>query len=74
TADAIERELRSCDGYSGNIRIERLENVPQCVSMARQIAEAGDVVLFSPASASFDMYSNFEERGRHFKSLVEDLV
>jgi len=74
TADAIERELRNCDGYSGSIRIERLKDVPQCVNMAREIAEPGDVVLFSPASASFDMYSNFEERGRHFKSLVEDLV
>ncbi|MBP1555559.1 MAG: UDP-N-acetylmuramoyl-L-alanine--D-glutamate ligase, partial [Oscillospiraceae bacterium] len=74
TADAIERELRYCDGYSESIRIERLKDVPQCVNMAREIAEPGDVVLFSPASASFDMYSNFEERGRHFKSLVEDLV
>ncbi|MBP0969540.1 MAG: UDP-N-acetylmuramoyl-L-alanine--D-glutamate ligase [Oscillospiraceae bacterium] len=74
TADAIERELRNCSGYTDSIRIERLGDVPECVRRAREISESGDVVLFSPASASFDMYTNFEERGRHFKKLVEDLV
>ena len=74
TADAIERELRNCEGFSGQIDIERLPDVPACVSRAREIACEGDVVLFSPASASFDMYSNFEERGRHFKSLVQELT
>ena len=33
----------------------------------------GDVVLFSPASASFDLYKNFMERGIHFKNLVKEL-
>ena len=33
----------------------------------------GDVVLLSPASASFDLYRNFMERGRHFKDLVNAL-
>ena len=33
----------------------------------------GDIVTMSPASASFDLYRNFEERGRHFKALVEAL-
>jgi len=73
TADAIERELRNCSGYSGQVAIERLEDVPACVRRAREIASPGEVVLFSPASASFDMYSNFEERGRHFKKLVKEL-
>ena len=36
-------------------------------------AQAGDVVLMSPACASFDMYKNFEERGRKFKELVKKL-
>ncbi len=73
TADAIENELRNCEGYEGQITIERLPDVPSCVRRARETAKAGDVVLFSPASASFDMYTDFEERGRHFKSLVEEL-
>ena len=33
----------------------------------------GDVVLFSPASASFDMFKNFEERGNKFKQIVNKL-
>ena len=36
-------------------------------------AEPGDVVLLSPATASYDLYANYEERGNHFCRLVEDL-
>jgi UDP-N-acetylmuramoylalanine--D-glutamate ligase len=38
----------------------------------RREAEAGDVVLFSPACASFDRYGDYKERGKHFQTLVED--
>ena len=74
TADAIERELRNCEGYTEDIMIKRLSDVPECVAAAREISKPGDVVLFSPASASFDMYANFEERGKHFKKLVQELI
>ena len=47
-----------------------LETVVKEVYMA---AEAGDIVLFSPACASFDMFKNFEERGRKFKEIVKRL-
>lgn len=45
----------------------------ECVSYANKIANEGDIVVMSPASASFDMYKNFEERGEHFKRLVSKL-
>jgi UDP-N-acetylmuramoylalanine--D-glutamate ligase len=35
------------------------------------VARAGDVVLFSPACASFDRYGNYRERGKHFQEMVE---
>ncbi|MBR2327513.1 MAG: UDP-N-acetylmuramoyl-L-alanine--D-glutamate ligase [Clostridia bacterium] len=43
------------------------------VSVAHQNAVSGDVVMLSPASASFDRFKNFEERGDHFVSLVKAL-
>ena len=45
----------------------------QAVTQANKIAESGDVVLLSPASASWGMYNNYEERGNEFKDLVNNL-
>ncbi len=46
---------------------------PEAVAMAKEQAEAGDVVIMSNASTSFDMFKNFEERGNLFKELVNNL-
>ena len=43
------------------------------VNTARSKAHDGDVVLLSPASTSFDMFRNFEERGNLFKKIVNEL-
>lgn len=43
------------------------------LNSACHLAESGDIVVLSPASASFDMYSNFMERGNHFKEIVSRL-
>ena len=48
-------------------------NLEECVKQASKLAKEGDSVVLSPASASFDLYKNFEERGNHFKALVEAL-
>ena len=45
-------------------------DLEHAVRAARRAARPGDVVLFSPACASFDQYPDFEARGRHFKDLV----
>lgn len=52
---------------------EELGTLPRAVRRARALANPGDVVLLSPACASFDQYNNYEERGRHFKTLVRAL-
>ena len=53
--------------------VYRCISLEQCVERARQIAKPGEIVLFSPASASFDMFRNFEERGNKFKECVNSL-
>jgi len=48
-------------------------SMEEAVALAAKLASAGDLVLLSPACASFDMYSGFEARGNHFIDLVEAL-
>ena len=45
----------------------------EAVEKSRELALGGDIVSMSPASASFDMYKDFEQRGNHFKQLVNEL-
>ena len=53
--------------------IVEVENLETAVQEAAARAESGDVVIMSPASASFDRFKNFMERGKLFKALVEEL-
>lgn len=69
TADAIESVLRE----NSSIPIHRVKTMEEAVTTAKVIAKEGDIVFLSPASASFDLYKNFEERGNHFKRLVTAL-
>ena len=50
-----------------------LDNLKDAVEYARNNAIKGDIVAMSPASASFDLYKNFEVRGNYFKDLVNKL-
>ena len=59
-----------CQGASHVVECETLE---EAVQVARGLAEAGATVLFSPACASFDMFRDFEDRGRVFKTVVASL-
>lgn len=57
-------------GYPDTIIMKDMED---CVKEASRIAGNGDIILLSPACASWDMYDNFEQRGQHFKDCVEKL-
>ncbi len=50
--------------------VERCELVSEAVRAAREAARPGEVVLFSPACASFDQFRDYEKRGEHFRQLV----
>jgi UDP-N-acetylmuramoylalanine--D-glutamate ligase len=45
----------------------------EAVKVAYKIAEKGDSVLLSPACASFDLFENYEDRGRQFKNAIREL-
>ena len=49
-------------------------SMEECVRKASELARSGDKVLLSPACASWDMYPNYEVRGRHFKDCVRDIT
>ncbi len=49
------------------------ETLQDTVRIANKVAKKGQIVLFSPASASFDLFKNFEERGEKFKELVNKI-
>ncbi|MFT7374582.1 MAG: UDP-N-acetylmuramoylalanine--D-glutamate ligase [Oceanospirillaceae bacterium] len=59
---------------AGKLEFRHAKNMQEAVNMAHQLALSGDLVLLSPACASFDAYSGFEARGDHFSALVRALV
>ena len=74
TAEKIKKAVTECGEYSeNNPKIIMVNNMEEAVKEARKNAVKGDIVSLSPASASFGLYKNFEERGNHFKDLVNSL-
>lgn len=59
--------------YEKEIEIFKVNTLEEAALKAKEVSKKGDVVLFSPASASFDMFKNFEERGNRFKQIVNKL-
>jgi UDP-N-acetylmuramoylalanine--D-glutamate ligase len=47
-----------------------VDDFTEAVKTAKSLAKSGDIVILTPASASFDKFKNFEERGRVFKDIV----
>ena len=74
TADKIESAVKNYKGYNENeLEIIRVKDMNEAVNTAYSKAKDGDIVSLSPASASFDMYKDFEARGLHYKQLVNSL-
>ena len=60
--------------HAGFTNIYNCKDMPECVRKAAELARPGEKVLLSPACASWDMYDNFEQRGRHFKQCIREML
>ncbi len=76
TAPKIEQALKdeiAKTGEGRDIPVIKCTTYEEVVRTAYECAKPGDIVILSPASTSFDMFRNFEERGNTFKELVNKL-
>jgi UDP-N-acetylmuramoylalanine--D-glutamate ligase len=77
TAPLIENSLRKeveLSGKGKDIPVYKCNTLEEAVKKAYSCAESGDIIILSPASASFDMFKNFEERGNKFKEIVDSII
>ena len=75
-AEAVKNanmSLRGARDEGRETRIETVNSLADAVQLANQLSKPGDVVLLSPACASYDMFENYEQRGREFIRLVQSL-
>jgi len=74
TLPKIKKAVEEADGYSeNNPPIITADSLKDAVIKATKLAKSGDIIILSPACASFDMFKNFEERGNQFKQIVMEL-
>lgn len=74
TAEKIQQAVVTAEGYqAGHPVILREDDFKAAVLAAHQAAQEGDVVILSPACASFDHFKNFAQRGQTFKQIVNEL-
>nr|MDP8944086.1 UDP-N-acetylmuramoyl-L-alanine--D-glutamate ligase [Actinomycetota bacterium] len=83
--DAVAARCRACyligeatgrlvEDLAGTVALRPCGDLERAVTAAAAAASAGEVVLLSPACASYDQYADFEARGEHFRALVGALV
>ncbi len=74
TAEKIKNKITNLTDYDEKkLPIIKVNSMQEAVNEAVKNSKPNDIVVLSPACASFDLYKNFEERGDHFKSLIQSL-
>ena len=73
TAPQIRAAVENCADFHGQVAMTDCGNFENAVRTAATAAKEGDIVLMSPASASFDEFKNFMVRGEFFKKIVKEL-
>ena len=61
------------EAFSGTVEVIDTDSMEKAVRKASRLADKGDVVLLSPCCASFDLFENYEDRGRQFKNAIRNL-
>jgi UDP-N-acetylmuramoylalanine--D-glutamate ligase len=75
TAKKIEKAILENESFENSeIEIIHAQTLENAVDIASKRSTSGDIIILSPASASFDMYKNFEQRGNHFKNIVNSRI
>ncbi len=69
-----EARRKMAKAWKGAVPIEESATLPEAVNRARALADTGDCILLCPMCASFDMFKDYEDRGRVFKDLVNRLT
>jgi len=69
----VESAKKVEDSFRGTTVIKKATSMDEAVATARFLSQPGDIVLLSPACASFDWFRNYEHRGEVFKQLVMNL-
>ena len=67
-------EMRHAIARDWHVPCHPVDSLEQAVQLAHRIASAGDTVLFSPGTSSFDMFRSYEERGDLFRNLTHQLT
>jgi UDP-N-acetylmuramoylalanine--D-glutamate ligase len=68
-----ESAEKVCQAFQDIVTVRRAGSMEEAVRLATAVATPGDIVLLSPACASFDWFDNYEHRGRAFKQLVHQI-
>jgi UDP-N-acetylmuramoylalanine--D-glutamate ligase len=75
-AEAIQNRLAPqfiAGSLNKQTKVQFAKSLAEAVTLANKLSESGDVVLLSPACASYDMFENYEQRGHQFAELVKSL-
>ena len=68
--NAVKQEL---ENQHKKLPIYTCDNLQETIEIAKKVTKPGEIVLFSPASASFDMFKNAVERGKKYKEFVQKI-
>jgi len=71
TAPKIAEAIQKAQYATRNTQVEVVDSIADAIKLANELAKQGEIVLLSPACASYDMFENYEQRGNEFSKFVQ---